>query len=220
MLVLAMCVAGPFFAHRHVPLAMLAIAILTAQHAADLRARITAPAEGSPSRLAWLTTGVIAAPVLILIAAAVPHFGRIRMGHPSIELPAAGIAVLKEAGLRGNIAVPFSWGEYVIWHLGPAVKVSIDGRRETVYSEEIYAENLRFVYGRTGWDDLVARPETALVLTDRGRECDRLMGGRIGWEAVYEDLLCRIFARAGSAEADSLRRVRPGDVDPPQEFPG
>ena len=29
----------------------------------------------------------------------------------------------------------FNWGEYAIWHLGPTLKVSLDGRRETVYSD-------------------------------------------------------------------------------------
>jgi len=31
--------------------------------------------------------------------------------------------------------LPFNWGEYAIWHFGPRLRVSIDGRRETVYSE-------------------------------------------------------------------------------------
>ncbi len=44
------------------------------------------------------------------------------------------VALLKQSGAGGNMAVPFDWGEYVLWHLGPAIKVSIDGRRETLYS--------------------------------------------------------------------------------------
>jgi hypothetical protein len=36
----------------------------------------------------------------------------------------------------GRMATWFDWGEYAIWHFGPATKVSIDGRRETVYSQE------------------------------------------------------------------------------------
>lgn len=37
--------------------------------------------------------------------------------------------------LSGRVAVWFSWGEYVIWHRGGPVRVSMDGRRETVYTE-------------------------------------------------------------------------------------
>jgi hypothetical protein len=43
---------------------------------------------------------------------------------------------------RGRLVTSFNWGEYVIWHFGPALKVSIDGRRETVYSERTVAEQL------------------------------------------------------------------------------
>jgi len=31
----------------------------------------------------------------------------------------------------------FDWGEYAIWHLGPQLRVSLDGRRETVYSDAV-----------------------------------------------------------------------------------
>jgi hypothetical protein len=31
----------------------------------------------------------------------------------------------------------FDYGEYAIWHLGPAMTVSMDGRRETIYSTAV-----------------------------------------------------------------------------------
>jgi hypothetical protein len=198
---------------------MLALAILTAEHAHDLRTRFASRFEPSSGWSAWLVVGILAGTTAVLVAAAVPHFLRIRVGHPSIDPPAEAVAVLKQAGFRGNIAVPFTWGEYVIWHLGPAGKVSVDGRRETVYSEAIYAENVRFALGRTGWGDLVTRPETALVLTDRKLPCDRLMGDRPDWEAVHEDKQCRIFARVGTDEWSKIRQVRV-TVTAPREFPG
>ena len=54
----------------------------------------------------------------------------------------------------------FDWGEYVLWHLSPQIKVSIDGRRETVYSDPIYAENLRFTSGLGDWDAILKRHPT------------------------------------------------------------
>jgi hypothetical protein len=44
-------------------------------------------------------------------------------------------------GLSGNLWTTFDWGEYAIWHFGPALRVSIDGRRETVYSDDLGAWN-------------------------------------------------------------------------------
>ena len=43
-------------------------------------------------------------------------------------------------GARGRLITHFDWGEYAIWHFGPALRVSIDGRRETVYSKETVDE--------------------------------------------------------------------------------
>jgi len=37
--------------------------------------------------------------------------------------------------LPGRLVVFFDWGEYALWHWGPQVRVSMDGRRETVYSD-------------------------------------------------------------------------------------
>jgi hypothetical protein len=39
-------------------------------------------------------------------------------------------------GREGRLVTSFNWGEYALWHFGPALKVSIDGRRETLYADE------------------------------------------------------------------------------------
>jgi hypothetical protein len=44
-------------------------------------------------------------------------------------------AFIADHDLRGRLVVWFNWGEYALWHFGPQLKVSMDGRRETVYSE-------------------------------------------------------------------------------------
>ena len=49
------------------------------------------------------------------------------------DLVAAG--VFQSASVGGRLVLPFDWGQYAIWHWGPRLRVSIDGRRETVYSE-------------------------------------------------------------------------------------
>jgi hypothetical protein len=35
----------------------------------------------------------------------------------------------------GNLVTYFDWGQYAIWHVGPQLRVSMDGRRETVYTD-------------------------------------------------------------------------------------
>src|SRR5262249_15704235 len=55
---------------------------------------------------------------------------------PDQEIPRA----LKDQAAAGRLVLPYSWGHYAIWHLGPRLRVSIDGRRETIYSDRVLAE--------------------------------------------------------------------------------
>jgi hypothetical protein len=48
---------------------------------------------------------------------------------------APALVALRDGEARGNLVTWFSWGEYALWHLAPKMKVSIDGRRETLYSD-------------------------------------------------------------------------------------
>ncbi len=77
--------------------------------------------------------------------------------HPD---PTAARA-LKDAQVSGRIVVNFAWGEYVIWHFGPRLRVSFDPRFDLVYSERTIAEQLPVPYaGEPGLRFLDrARPE-------------------------------------------------------------
>ena len=50
-------------------------------------------------------------------------------------------------GRTGTLVTFFDWGEYAIWHFGPALRVSVDGRRETVYSEQVLNTQLGMATG-------------------------------------------------------------------------
>jgi hypothetical protein len=56
---------------------------------------------------------------------------------------------------RGHLVVYFNWGHYAIWHLSPAIKVSMDGRRETIYSDQRIREHDDILFGEaTGFEVL------------------------------------------------------------------
>jgi hypothetical protein len=72
-------------------------------------------------------------------------------------------------GLHGRLWVAFDWGEYVIWHFGPQLQVSIDGRRETVYTDDIIRWHRAFDLGES-WARarfLAAKPEYVWLRNDR-----------------------------------------------------
>jgi len=47
----------------------------------------------------------------------------------------------------GRLVTFFDWGEYALWHLGPRVKVSMDGRRETIYTDTRLREHAAVLHG-------------------------------------------------------------------------
>jgi len=50
--------------------------------------------------------------------------------------PDIAVASTLRSAPPGRLLTSFEWGEFAIWHFGPSLQVSIDGRRETVYSNE------------------------------------------------------------------------------------
>jgi hypothetical protein len=109
--------------------------------------------------------------------------------------PARAVALLERSGVRGNLAIPFSWGEYALWYLGPGVKVSIDGRRETVYSDENYGRSLDFERGTGDWDALLKTAPTDLVLIRTGSRAATLLSRTGGWVPLYADTFSVLLAR-------------------------
>jgi hypothetical protein len=49
------------------------------------------------------------------------------------DLQAAG--ALSSSHASGRLVLPYDWGGFALWHWAPNLRVSIDPRRETVYSE-------------------------------------------------------------------------------------
>lgn len=66
----------------------------------------------------------------------------------------AAVELLKSH--EGRLLTYFNWGQYAIWHLSPNLKVSIDGRRETVYSEALMDAHLDFYRNDPGALEMVA----------------------------------------------------------------
>jgi hypothetical protein len=125
-------------------------------------------------------------------------------GPSGIHYPVGAIALLEQSGVRGNMAIHFDWGEYALWHLGPRVKVSMDGRRETVYSEDVYQMHLDFTWGRGDWDALLRTHETHLVLVSKKHPAFNLMRLEPGWSSIYDDSVSGLFVLEGWHLAEQL----------------
>jgi hypothetical protein len=74
-------------------------------------------------------------PLLVIASLVLPVVRATFSCVPIGDQDPGGVARLHATDAPGRLAVWFDWGQYAIWHLSPRLKVSWDGRRETVYSE-------------------------------------------------------------------------------------
>jgi hypothetical protein len=212
--VLLATAVAPFVARRHTPLFALAAMVLAGEHLADLARRLAERLGGAPEppgRGRRLAVALWAGAAAFAAAAAI-HVRQIH--YEASDFPVRAVQALKRAGVGGDMITFFDWGEYVIWHLGPGVRVSMDGRRETVYPDDVYRESLAFLYGVGRWDALLDRGRPALALVSRGFAAYNLLRCAPGWTVIVEDDHSALFARAGSPQAARLRAV--GLPPPPQ----
>lgn len=113
---------------------------------------------------------ILVIPAAVAIAAAVTPVTRAFSCIPITDEWAPDlVAAAHLRGLTGRLLTTFDWGEYVIWHFGPDLRVSIDGRRETIYSDDVVQWHRAFERG-DGWGQSVVgelAPDYAWLRSDR-----------------------------------------------------
>src|SRR5688572_11373434 len=103
----------PLIAVRHVPLFAISFGVLIGEHLADVWNR-KSPSRSSSERALLPLSAWIAS--VVFLAGAIPYFGCVRVNRSFIRYPARAVALMKQAGVQGNVATFFDWGEYIIWH--------------------------------------------------------------------------------------------------------
>jgi hypothetical protein len=101
---------------------------------------------------------------------------------------------LRENGATGRLVVWFDWGEYVSWHFGPALKVSMDGRRETVYSDALLRAHDAFYRNRPGAREFLEHLSPDYVWLPRSLPVSAMIGGW-GWTPIFETATSTVWAR-------------------------
>jgi hypothetical protein len=191
----------------------LAVSFLLAEPlAANWRHRT---ADAHAQRRIQLLRPALAVVVIAVLPFVASRAARIQIGHPPMpEREAAEF--IERAGLQGRVLVWFDWGEYVIWHFSPRLRVSIDGRRETVYSDELIASHMAFYLGDATAMDLPTRISADYIWVPKWIPVVPNLGDK-GWAPVFEGPQSVIMARSGSdlhrltlVSADAETRVFPG----------
>jgi hypothetical protein len=108
----------------------------------------------------------------------------------------------------------FDWGEYAIWHLSPEIRVSIDGRRETVYTDEVMTNHLSFYAGAEGAENYADAIRADYVWVPRRLPAVRKLLAR-GWQTGFEGPVSVLLTR--THVPPTVRSTAPSEL---RTFPG
>jgi hypothetical protein len=134
-----------------------------------------------------LAAGAVFAAALAVTLGAVSVSARnlscIRM-EPDL-FPEAGVtAVVAQQRIQGRMLTWFDWGEYAIWYFAPSISVSMDGRRETVYSDQAIQRQLQFYAAPDERQRILAALQPAYIwMPSRLAVTARLIGD--GWRPLF-----------------------------------
>ena len=158
--------------------------------------RRTARQFGSTPLLRVGFGGVACAVGVFTIGIIYNNFGQVRLDAASLPEPQA-VAILNQQAVGKRVLVWFTWGEYAIWHLSPRMQVSIDGRRETVYSDALATRHFDFYFDRHDGATLPHDLRADYIWIPRILPAARRLRTDSRWTPIYEGEQSVIFERAG-----------------------
>ena len=104
--------------------------------------------------------------------------------HPTWPEPRV-VDLMRERRLGGRVVTFFDWGEYAIWNMPLGMKVSMDGRRETVYSERTVASHLQLYLGTERGLSYLRELNADYIWLPNGLPVEDLLTQR-GWRTIFE----------------------------------
>jgi hypothetical protein len=201
LVVLAVTAAMGFRHMRHIPFFVIAAAAYLSPPLTPLLERL------KDALRARVAARVVPAILMVLVlggldVAAVHQLRRAswRLTVPATTYPVGAVDFIRINRLHGNLATPFNWGEYALWKLYPRVRVSLDGRYETVYPEAVTADGARLVFGLPGWWRMLDEYPTDMVLVDKTFEMAQVMRQASNWTKVYEDAVSAVYLPAAKSK--------------------
>jgi hypothetical protein len=199
---------------RIVPLYVLSTALLLGP---VLRSRW--PAErprGATSPASEWPAAVVIVAVTLVLAAWVLSTSLTCIGGETVRgFDRAAIRRLQAAG-SGKLVTFFDWGQYAIWHLAPTLRVSMDGRRETVYTEARLDEHGEILNGTPAGFAALRAWQAEYVWLPAGSVGTRKWLAENGYRLDHETGISYIASRSDLAPLPPA----PTDAVPLACFPG
>jgi hypothetical protein len=207
--------------HRHMAFFAIAAGFWLGGHLQAVLDRLAgSTAKSAHEELGTKQKVALALGVLLAIGVAGWECGRklteLRVDRSTF--PVAAIDYVAEQGLHGRMVVTFNWAQYALAAVGarepaqPGVRIHIDGRCRTSYSQELLDEHFDLILGlpdpsqryrdpasppydptralRRGLPDLLLLSRAQQPSVDAVAEC------RGQWVLLYQDKLAQVWGRA------------------------
>ena len=122
-------------------------------------------------------------------------------------------AFIQANHLKGRLLSSYGWGQYVIWHFGRTLLVSLDGRRETVYSPSFLRAHYALYDHPERSTDLLDRLDPDYAWLPVGTPLIDALETR-GWSTLFSGPRSVLLSR------DAIATVTPGPLTVAACFPG
>ena len=111
------------------------------------------------------------------------------------SLPTGAAEFLRREGRRGTLWNEYVWGGFLIWHLYPELRVSIDGRM-AVYGPARFSEHLAVSELTPGWQEVLDRLDPTAAVVRSGASLVSALRAA-GWAVRYEDGVATVLEPPG-----------------------
>ncbi len=112
------------------------------------------------------------------------------------HVPTGAVSFLKEHPSLTRVFNDANWGPYLIFALGPAHKVFIDGRYDIYEYSGVFQDYLSIIHVVPGTPALLEKYRVDSCLVPRGGSLATLLAATPGWKSIYQDNLSILYARA------------------------
>jgi len=182
------------------------------------RRRTTRQFGSTPLMHVWFG-GVAGALGVVTIGFIYNNFGQVRLDAASLPEPQA-VSIFRQQAAGNRVLVWFGWGEYAIWHLSPRMQVSIDGRRETVYSDAVATRHFDFYFDRHDGATLPHDLHADYIWIPRNLPAVPRLRIDSSWTLIYEGDQSVIFERSDLAPHRQSTSGVSAAATSPRLFPG
>ena len=112
--------------------------------------------------------------------------------------PTGSVQYLKDHSFSGNLMTPFASGAYVSWMCYPEVRVSIDGRYEVAYRDDVLPKHNQFYAADAGWENVLDEYAADVILVQANAPVKKWLGKpgtkTEAWRVIYEDPVFSLYA--------------------------